>query len=341
MPPKAKAGNGGGCAAIIGIVLLVLTLAWPLFAFHKHWTTTRLINCASDYADAVTANGCTFDYNTGDYTGTGIMTTSHSEISATGWIVEGIWLGVIVGGAVLLVRSSERKRIAANFAKGTVIASGNGPRTVYDVIDPFLPRDERNPASLAAGHLVKSSTLDASCKLVLARAQQAIKNVLTSQVYADNQLERAAAEPTLRRHEWAVAVDLREITTLRNEQDRVRRLHAAGEPGPLTRAVMDAQAEALQQKLDKIESVVRVMETYADHVKGADRARKDWESAAELSKLNVKFTDLVAGTAADEVHLREVQDMTEQAKAFRESLIQANLAARSLFLPDTAIDHDD
>lgn len=81
------------------------------------------------------------------------------------------------------------------------------------------------------------------------------------------------------------------------------------------------------------------METYAGHVKAADRARKDWQSAAELSKLNAKFTDLIAGIAADEIHLREVEDMTEEAKVFRESLIQANLAARSLFLPDTATDH--
>jgi hypothetical protein len=75
--------------------------------------------------------------------------------------------------------------------------------------------------------------------------------------------------------------------------------------------------------------------------KAADRARKDLQSAAELAKLNAKFTDLVAGTAADELHLREVEDMTAEANVFRESLIEANLAARSLFLPDTATGNDD
>jgi hypothetical protein len=340
MAPAGKGGNGGGCAAILGLAVLVLTLAWPLFAFHKHWTTTRVINCATDYNDADTANGCVFDVTTATgYSGTGVVTTTHSAISATGWITEVGWVCVLFGGLMLLGQSSARKHRQEAVTKGTIFASGSGPRTVRDVIDPSLSRNNKNPASLAADHLVKSSTLDASGKTILARAQQAITDVLASKVYADNQLERAAAEPTLRRHEWAVALDLREITTLRNEQAKVKGSHAQGEPGPLTRAVIDAQDEALQQKLDKIESIVDVMEKYADHVKAADQAHKDWQSATELSKLNVKFTDLVAGTAADEIHLREVEDMTEGAKVFRESLTQANLAARSLFLPGTATEH--
>lgn len=209
MAPKVKASNGGGCAAILGLTLLVLTLGWPLFVFHRHWTTTRLINCATDPIDAITANGCTFDVNTGNYSGTGIVTTTHSGISATGWIMEVVWLGVLVGGVVLLARSSARKHREEAVTKGTVFASGSGPRTVHDVIDPGLPRNDRNPASLAADHLVTSSTLETSCKIILARAQQAINDVLTSNVYTDNQLGRAVAEPTLRRHEWAVALDLR------------------------------------------------------------------------------------------------------------------------------------
>lgn len=122
-------------------MVLVLTLAWPLFAFHRHWTTTRLINCATDYSDAGTANGCTYDYTTGNYTGTGVVTTAHSAISATGWITEVVWIGVL---------------------------------------DPGLPRNNKTVASLAAGHLVRSSTLDTSGKIILARAQQAITDVLTS-----------------------------------------------------------------------------------------------------------------------------------------------------------------
>jgi hypothetical protein len=339
MATKGKAGNGAGCAAIVGIALLVLTLAWPLFAFHRHWTTSRVINCATDYTDAITANGCVFDYNTGGYSGTAVVTTEHTAISATGWITEAVWLAVIIGSVALLTPVSARKDSEKAVTQGTSISSGKGSLTVHDVINPALPRKDRNPVSLAAGQLVKSSTLDTSCKVMLARAQRAIKDVLTSEVYTDNQLEHAVAEPTLRSHEWAVAVDLRDITTLRNEQAKVRRTQAGSGLGPLTQAVIHAQDDALQQKLDGIESVVGAMEKYADHVKAADRARSDWQSASQLAKLNTKFTDLVAGTAADEVHLREAEDMAEAAKVFRDSLTQANLAAQSLLLPDTAADH--
>ena len=45
---KKDASSGSGCAAILGLALLILTLAWPLFVFHRHWTTSHLINCATN-----------------------------------------------------------------------------------------------------------------------------------------------------------------------------------------------------------------------------------------------------------------------------------------------------
>jgi hypothetical protein len=339
MAQKGNAGNGGGCAAILGLVLLVLTLGWPLFAFHRHWNTVSVINCATN-PNADSANGCTWDWSTGNSTGTGTLATPHSAISATGWIVEVVWIGVLASGVALLAGSAARKRSQDAVTKGSSFTSGNGRRTVRDVIDPSLTRNDRNPASLKRDQLVKGSDLDISGKELLARAQQAISDVLTSRVYADNKLERDAAEPALRRHEWAAALDLREITTLRHEQARAGRSHAGSNPGPLTEAVLGAQDNALQQKLTKIESVVRAMEEYAGHVKAADLALKDLESATALAKLNERFTDLVVTTAADEVRLREAEDMTKAAEVFRETLIQANLASRALFLPATAADHD-
>lgn len=304
MATKKSNQNGQGCAVILGITILVFTFGWPLIVFRHHWTS-------SDGVD-------------------------HSAISAAGWIAEVVWLGVLAGSVVLFARSSARKSREDAVTKGTVIRSGKEALRVHDVIDPSLPRNDRNLSRLAADQLVKSSTLDLPSRIMLARAQKAIKDVLGSKVYADDQLERAVAEPTLRRHEWAAAVDLREITNLREEQAKVRGSYTAGDPGPLTKAVIEAQQEALSQKLDKIESIVDVIEKYAEHVKAADGAREDWQSATELSKLNTKFTDLVAGTGADEVRLREVEDMSEAANAYRQSLTEAYLAAKSLFLPDTA-----
>jgi hypothetical protein len=335
---KKDASSGSGCAAILGLALLILTLAWPLFVFHRHWTTSHLINCATN-PNAVSANGCSFNDNTFNYTGTGIITTSHSSISATGWIVEIIWVGLLVGGVAILANTSIRKRRTEAVTKGVSFGSGKGAMTVRDVVNPELPTRDANPAKLLGkSEIVRSSELDTDSKIVLARAQKAISDVLTSRVYGDKQLERAVAEPTLRRHEWAIAADLREMTSLRREQAEARRMHTGSDMGPLTEAVISAQDDALNHKLKNIEEVVSAIERYASHAKAADHARADWDSAAEISKLNTKFTDLVAGTAADEIRLREAENMTAEARAFQDSITQANLAARSLFLPDTAAD---
>lgn len=93
---------------------------------------------------------------------------------------------------------------------------------------------------------------------------------------------------------------------------------------------------ALHQKLKAVESLVKALENYATHVKDADLARLDWEAAADLAKLNPRFSNLVAGTAADELQLQEVRDMTEEATVFHDRLLQANLAAEPLLLPDVA-----
>ena len=139
--------------------------------------------------------------------------------------------------------------------------------------------------------IVRFHALDESSKELLARVQQAITSILTSNVYADDQLEHAVAESTLRRHEWAIATDLREITNLRKDQAAASR--GASNPGPLTAAVITAQQKAMQQKIAKVKELAESLETYAAHIKAADLALADWEAAAELAKLNPRFSDLV------------------------------------------------
>lgn len=324
MPAKRSSDVSPGCL-IIGIALLVLTLGWPLLAFHRHWTTSYTVSCANDNW----TYGCTYDPNTGNYVGTGTEVAGHTAISATGWIVEAIWLALTVGSVFLLGAISSRR-------KGTKRSPSQvpmHPRSGYDVVDPSLSGSSIHASALNPDKIVRFTALDAYCQHLLKRAQEAINDVLTCKVYAQNQLQQAVTEPTLRRHEWAIAVNLREITNLRAEQARMAKLRVEG-PGPLTKAVLDAQQAALKQKLKKVESLVKALENYSSHVKAADMARLDWEAAAELAKLNPRFSDLVAGTAADEIHLQEVHDLTDEASTFRTSLLQANLAAEPLLLPD-------
>jgi hypothetical protein len=64
--------------------------------------------------------------------------------------------------------------------------------------------------------------LDLSCRQLLLRAQRAIARILASGVYAAD-LCATMPESVLRRHEWEIAIALREITELRVEHAPGRR----------------------------------------------------------------------------------------------------------------------
>ena len=185
-------------------------------------------------------------------------------------------------------------------------------------------------------HFVGLSDLDTSSQRLLLRAQRAISTVLQSGVYAEDLLDQAAGEMVLRRHEWEIAVTLRDITNLRAE---LTSQSSVGEPGPMTAAVLDSHGRALALAEQATTSRVSALESYAAQVQVADAAQRDWQNAMKLSGLNEKYLDLVARTAADEHALAEITGLTEQAatavEVFRDSLHEAILAAQPLVLPDS------
>jgi hypothetical protein len=171
--------------------------------------------------------------------------------------------------------------------------------------------------------------LDNDSRRLLARAQNAIDAILSSQVRAAGLL--MADEPVLRRHEWEIACALRELT-------RVRALSAgASGEGALTAAVLDAQRQALGIAADATDSRVSALERYADQVAAADAAHRDWESALQLAGLNDRYLDLVARTAADELAVIEIGELTSRASVttavLTASLHDAGVAAEVLALP--------
>jgi hypothetical protein len=141
-------------------------------------------------------------------------------------------------------------------------------------------------------------------------------------------------ESVLRRHEWEIAIALRDNTEL-------RAAHAssgsAGRPGPMTAAVLASHNHALKLAQDAAASRVSALERYAAQVESADAAQRDWQGALKISGLNDKYLDLVARTAADEHAITEIADLTEQApaavQAFHDSLQQATMAAEALAFP--------
>lgn len=169
-------------------------------------------------------------------------------------------------------------------------------------------------------------------RIVLARAQLAIDTILSSEVRAEGLVE--AEEPVLRRHEWEVAMALREITPL-------RRLHEQQDPaGAITAAVLESQRRAIMLASDATVARVGALERFAAQVEAADAARRDWREALELSGLNDRYLDLVARTAADQLAVIEIDDLTGRAataaRALEDSLREATQSAEVLALPSTS-----
>jgi hypothetical protein len=143
-------------------------------------------------------------------------------------------------------------------------------------------------------------------------------------------------EPTLRWHEWQIAVALRDISDLRAEHEH----NAAASAGPLTDSVLGPQQRAPQLAQDAIESRVTALEHYAAEVLTAKSAFRDLEDALRISTLNDSYLALVARTAADEHAIAEISGLTDQAtaaaQAVRESMRHVGLAAAALALPEPA-----
>ncbi len=171
--------------------------------------------------------------------------------------------------------------------------------------------------------------LDQDGRRLLARAQNAIHTILASDVRAAGLLE--ADEPALRRHEWDIACAARSLT-------EVRALPTAeGRVGAMTAAVADAQHRALGLAEQSAADRVSALERYADEVATADVAHNDWHEALRLAGLNDRYLDLVARTAADELAVVELGELTGQAamtvQVLKDSLRDASAAAEALALP--------
>jgi hypothetical protein len=168
--------------------------------------------------------------------------------------------------------------------------------------------------------------LDAPCRAVLAKAQWAIETIVRSEVRAVGLLE--ADEPTLRRHEWEIATALRRVTGL-------RAIHAAQRPaGSMTESVLAAQQRALDVAQEATAARAAALERFAAQAASADAAYRDWREALELSGLNDRYLDLVAATAADEIAIAELTELTDRAtitaSALQETLHAASRTAELL-----------
>jgi hypothetical protein len=177
-----------------------------------------------------------------------------------------------------------------------------------------------------ADRVVYPHDLDGPCRAILARAQSAIETILRSEVRGAGLLE--ADEPTLRGHEWEIAMALRRVAELRAVHDRQR------PAGSMTVTVLDSQRRALDVAQEAIGARVAALERLGAQAAAADAAYRDWRDALQLSGLNDRYLDLVATTAAHEIAVAELADLTDRAEitasALQDSLLAASQAAELL-----------
>jgi hypothetical protein len=199
-------------------------------------------------------------------------------------------------------------------------------RGAYSRLAPMRQREHRND-------VVAPFALDLPCRELLRRVQLAMIRILESGVYVAD-LRTTMPVSVLKRHEWEVAIALRDITELRAQY-----AYSASSPGagPMTAAILASQHRALTLAQDGTASRVSALESYATQVEAADIAQRDWQGAVRAAGLNDKYLDLVARTAADQHAVAEITSLTEQAamaaQVFQDTLQQATLAAEALALP--------
>jgi hypothetical protein len=128
--------------------------------------------------------------------------------------------------------------------------------------------------------------LDGTCLALLRRAQGAIDQ-----------------------HEWDIARQLQEITSLRS----LLAVNSTGSSvGPMTTDVLRAQRRAIELALEATTTRVEALERHAGQIIAADQADRDGQRATTLSHFNDKYLDLVARTASDDYSAGELAGLTEQ-----------------------------
>jgi hypothetical protein len=212
-------------------------------------------------------------------------------------------------------------------ARGRLGAGSHGDRTPA----PSALRRWRQQRDLnrQSDKIIFPLDLHRTDRLRLARAQNAVDTILGSQVRVAGLLE--PDEPALRRHEWEIACTSRELT-------RVRALPTADSAaGAMTAAVLEAQQRALALAEEAAISRIRALERYAEQVAAADNAHRDWQAALRLSGLNDVYLELVARTAADELAVAELDELTDRAAitahVLKSSLRDAVTTGAALALP--------
>jgi hypothetical protein len=177
----------------------------------------------------------------------------------------------------------------------------------------------RAPAAAAArayhGRYLTGADFDAPARMLLRRAQDAVDTANSSGVSRAGLLEGSGGS-ALAWQEWDIALALREQARLRGIRASLPKL-SAGTPAA---GLLAEQREAAAAAERSIAERVVALERYAEEVREADAAYRDWRQGEALAELTGQHLDILARTAADEHGIAELEAMSAQARAVRQAL---------------------
>jgi hypothetical protein len=179
-----------------------------------------------------------------------------------------------------------------------------------------VPADEA--ARTYHGRYLTDQDFDVPSRVLLRRAQDAINAVMSSAVCRDDLLDQAAVSAALAGQEWDVAVALREQARLRTRRAELRTAAA----GPATAALLSRQDEAAHLAESSIAARIEALERYAEEVRQADGAYRDWRQAAVLAELHGQHLDALARSAAHEHGIADIEAMAQQARAVHDAFTE-------------------
>jgi hypothetical protein len=178
----------------------------------------------------------------------------------------------------------------------------------------------RPPAVAAArayhGRYLTDTDFDAPARRLLRRAQDAVDAANASRVSRAGLLDGAGGSAALDWQEWDIALALREQARLRGLRAALPELSAGSPAARLLQGHRDAAAAAERSVAERVSA----LERYAEEVREADAAYRDWEQHAAVARLAGQHLDMLARTAADEHGIAAIRAMSEQARAVRQAL---------------------
>ena len=166
------------------------------------------------------------------------------------------------------------------------------------------------------GRYLTGTDFDPSARRLLRRAQDAVDTANSSRVSRAGLLDGAGGSAALAWQEWDIALALREQARLRGVRASLPGLSAGSPAARLLQRHEEAAVTAERSIADRVSA----LERYAEEVRQADAAYRDWEQYEQVAQLTGQHLDMLARTAADEHGVAAIEAMSAQARAVREAL---------------------